>query len=164
MVPVAQAYDVVADIERYPEFLPGCHGVTVLSRHQDEDHVDGVEAKVAAAKEFKAYCKLGGDGATFPPGLAQSIARLAAAPALVDVLAMDAGEVDRATFDRTALLLARLHRARAALRVVERTRRAERSFGARRALRAAAEPRGIPSRSNTSDTTKAPITARKPGT
>ena len=46
MVPVAKAYEVVADIERYPEFLSGCHAVTVLSRHRDNDQVDWVEAKV----------------------------------------------------------------------------------------------------------------------
>ena len=28
--PVARAYDVIADVSRYPEFLPGCESVTVL--------------------------------------------------------------------------------------------------------------------------------------
>ena len=55
MVPVAHAYDVVSDIQRYPEFLPGCDAVTVLSRHQDEDQVDWVEAKVTAAKAGAKY-------------------------------------------------------------------------------------------------------------
>lgn len=55
MVPVAQAYGVVADIERYPEFLPGCHAVTVLSRRQDVDQVDWVEAAVTAAKAGAEY-------------------------------------------------------------------------------------------------------------
>ena len=55
MVPVAPAYEVVADIERYPEFLPGCDVVTVLSRHQDEDQVDWVEAQVTAAKAGVEY-------------------------------------------------------------------------------------------------------------
>ena len=55
MVPVAQAYNVVADIERYPEFLPGCHAVSVLSRRQDEDQVDWIEAKVTAAKAGAEY-------------------------------------------------------------------------------------------------------------
>ena len=55
MVPVAQAYGVVADIERYPEFLPGCHAVTVLNRHQDADQVDWLEAEVTAAKAGAEY-------------------------------------------------------------------------------------------------------------
>ena len=34
-VPVELAYAVVADVEAYPEFLPSCDGVQVLSRADD---------------------------------------------------------------------------------------------------------------------------------
>jgi ribosome-associated toxin RatA of RatAB toxin-antitoxin module len=35
LVPASAAYSVVADIERYPDFLPACESVRVLSREQD---------------------------------------------------------------------------------------------------------------------------------
>ena len=35
LVPSSAAYSVVADIERYPDFLPACESVKVLSREQD---------------------------------------------------------------------------------------------------------------------------------
>lgn len=35
LVPASAAYSVVADIERYPDFLPACESVKVLSREQD---------------------------------------------------------------------------------------------------------------------------------
>ena len=34
LVPASAAYSVVADIERYPDFLPACESVKVLSREQ----------------------------------------------------------------------------------------------------------------------------------
>lgn len=34
-VPAAKAYGVVADIERYPEFLPGCEKVVLLTADSD---------------------------------------------------------------------------------------------------------------------------------
>ena len=35
LVPASAAYSVVADIERYPDFLPACESVKVLSREQN---------------------------------------------------------------------------------------------------------------------------------
>ena len=40
-VPVELAYQVVVDVEAYPQFLPGCQAVEVLSRTEQ-----GLEAKV----------------------------------------------------------------------------------------------------------------------
>ena len=34
--PVEQVFDLVADIERYPEFLKGCVGADILKRDDDE--------------------------------------------------------------------------------------------------------------------------------
>ena len=34
--PVEQVFDLVADIERYPEFLEGCVGADILKRDDDE--------------------------------------------------------------------------------------------------------------------------------
>lgn len=42
---VSHMYDLVNDIERYPEFLPGCQSTTILHRDEDE-----VRAKVVLAK------------------------------------------------------------------------------------------------------------------
>ena len=42
--PAALAFEVVADVERYPEFLPGCEAVTVL-----ESSPAGLVAEVAVA-------------------------------------------------------------------------------------------------------------------
>ncbi len=41
----ADMYELVNDIERYPEFLPGCHAATILSRDLDE-----VRAKIHLSK------------------------------------------------------------------------------------------------------------------
>ena len=43
-VPPACAYDVVVDVLRYPEFLPGCEAVEILEQHEG-----GVVAKVHVA-------------------------------------------------------------------------------------------------------------------
>jgi coenzyme Q-binding protein COQ10 len=44
-----QVYDVVADVERYPEFLPWCKAVRITSREGDTFHAD----LVAAFKVFR---------------------------------------------------------------------------------------------------------------
>lgn len=38
----SQVYELVADVERYPEFLPGCVGAGILERHAD----GGVDAEL----------------------------------------------------------------------------------------------------------------------
>lgn len=56
LVPVTRAYQVVAEVERYPEFLPACKGVSVLERRVDEHDVEWVEAQVtvgAAGAEYE---------------------------------------------------------------------------------------------------------------
>ena len=35
LAPATVAYSVVADVEGYPEFLPACESVTVLTRDQN---------------------------------------------------------------------------------------------------------------------------------
>ena len=40
LVPASAAYSVVADIERYPDFLPACESVKVLSREQDSSDAE----------------------------------------------------------------------------------------------------------------------------
>ncbi len=50
LVPVPVAYSVVANIEGYPEFLPACESITVLSRGQDAHGLECVEASVVASK------------------------------------------------------------------------------------------------------------------
>ncbi len=47
LVPASAAYSVVADIERYPDFLPACQSVRVLSREQDSP-----DAECAAAERI----------------------------------------------------------------------------------------------------------------
>jgi ribosome-associated toxin RatA of RatAB toxin-antitoxin module len=34
--PVTRAYKIVSDVERYPEFLPGCQGVSILESVQEQ--------------------------------------------------------------------------------------------------------------------------------
>lgn len=41
-----QMYDLVADIERYPEFLPMCTGLSVISREQGSDGAEHVVAQM----------------------------------------------------------------------------------------------------------------------
>lgn len=55
LVPVDQAYAVVADIECYAQFLPGCKAVTVLSREQDAAGIEWVDAEVTVAKAGARY-------------------------------------------------------------------------------------------------------------
>ena len=50
LVPASVAYSVVADVESYPEFLPACESVTVLSCSQDAHGFECVEARVVASK------------------------------------------------------------------------------------------------------------------
>ena len=40
--PVTRAYRVVSDVEQYPDFLPGCQGVTILD-HDDRQTVIRVD-------------------------------------------------------------------------------------------------------------------------
>ena len=55
LVPASAAYSVVADIERYPDFLPACESVKVLSREQDSPDAEcsgaeHIDAEVVASK------------------------------------------------------------------------------------------------------------------
>ena len=48
MAPVTTAYQVVADVQAYAEFLPGCEAVEVLETRMLEDGISEVVAKVTA--------------------------------------------------------------------------------------------------------------------
>ena len=52
----AQMYGVVADIERYPEFLPLCTGLRVLSRSQQAD-AGGEELTARMSVGYKAIAE-----------------------------------------------------------------------------------------------------------
>lgn len=49
MAPVTTAYQVVADVQAYAEFLPGCEAVEVLETRVLEDGISEVVARVTAA-------------------------------------------------------------------------------------------------------------------
>lgn len=49
MVPVTTAYQVVADVQAYAEFLPGCEAVEVLETRILPEGISEVVAKVTAA-------------------------------------------------------------------------------------------------------------------
>ena len=49
MAPVTTAYQVVADVQAYAEFLPGCEAVEVLETRMLEDGISEVVARVTAA-------------------------------------------------------------------------------------------------------------------
>jgi ribosome-associated toxin RatA of RatAB toxin-antitoxin module len=49
LVPVSTAYQVVADVSAYPEFLPGCDAVEVLQEQLLDEGVSEVTAKVIAS-------------------------------------------------------------------------------------------------------------------
>ena len=51
LVPASAAYSVVADIERYPDFLPACESVKVLSREQDSP-----DAECSGAERIGVEC------------------------------------------------------------------------------------------------------------
>ena len=55
LVSVERAYQVVADVERYAEFLPACKSVAVLERWVDEHEVEWVEAQVTVGKAGAEY-------------------------------------------------------------------------------------------------------------
>ena len=55
LVPVSRAYEVVADIQRYPEFLPSCEAVSVLQRRQISATVEEVAAQVTVSKAGTTY-------------------------------------------------------------------------------------------------------------
>lgn len=55
LVPVERAYRVVADVERYPEFLPACKRLAVLERRVDEHQVEWVEAQITVGKAGADY-------------------------------------------------------------------------------------------------------------
>ena len=50
LVPASAAYSVVADVERYPDFLPACDSVTILSRELDSLGTECIDAEVLASK------------------------------------------------------------------------------------------------------------------
>ena len=49
LVPASAAYQVVADVQAYAEFLPGCDSVEVLQERTLEDGVSEVTARVTAS-------------------------------------------------------------------------------------------------------------------
>ena len=49
MAPVTTAYQVVADVQAYAAFLPGCEAVEVLETRMLEDGISEVVARVTAA-------------------------------------------------------------------------------------------------------------------
>ena len=49
LVPASAAYQVVADVQAYGEFLPGCDSVEVLQERTLEDGVSEVTARVTAS-------------------------------------------------------------------------------------------------------------------
>tara|TARA_B100001057_G_scaffold79536_2_gene74701 strand:+ start:2757 stop:3197 length:441 start_codon:yes stop_codon:yes gene_type:complete len=49
MAPAATAYGVVADVQAYAEFLPGCDAVEVLETRMRDDGTSEVVAKVVAS-------------------------------------------------------------------------------------------------------------------
>ena len=55
LAPATVAYSVVADVEGYPEFLPACESVTVLTRDQNACGVECVEARVVASKAGASF-------------------------------------------------------------------------------------------------------------
>ena len=52
LVPASAAYSVVADIERYPDFLPACESVRILSREHDSLDAEVVASKAGANFTF----------------------------------------------------------------------------------------------------------------
>lgn len=46
-------FDLVADVEKYPEFLPWCVALRVLKRHQEEDGGTLLAEMVVAYKVFR---------------------------------------------------------------------------------------------------------------
>lgn len=55
LVNASGCYEVVADVERYHEFLPGCEQVAVLQRGRDADGAALVEAQVTVRKAGVEY-------------------------------------------------------------------------------------------------------------
>ena len=51
-VPVGIAYEVVADVEKYPSFLPGCDAVVLL---RDEGEIKDVEVRVSRAGMSESF-------------------------------------------------------------------------------------------------------------
>lgn len=54
MVPANVAFDVVNDVESYPEFLPGCNDVKLLAA-DGEGNAEQVRARVTAGAKGVAY-------------------------------------------------------------------------------------------------------------
>ena len=50
LAPASAAYAAVADVERYPDFLPACESVTVLSKELDSQGTECIDAEVVASK------------------------------------------------------------------------------------------------------------------
>jgi len=55
LVPVERAYQEVADVERYPDFLPACKSVAILERRVDAHQVEWVDAQVTVGKAGAEY-------------------------------------------------------------------------------------------------------------
>ena len=65
LVPASAAYSVVADIERYPDFLPACESVKVLSREQDCPNADCLSAERIGVERIDAEVVASKAGANF---------------------------------------------------------------------------------------------------
>ena len=65
-----QMYDLVADIERYPEFLPLCEGLTLRSREEKPDRTILVATMVAGYQAIRDQAAaFGSPGAQIITGL-----------------------------------------------------------------------------------------------
>ena len=42
-------FDLVADVERYPEFVPLCHSLKILRRTQSEEGIETIVASMTVA-------------------------------------------------------------------------------------------------------------------
>jgi ribosome-associated toxin RatA of RatAB toxin-antitoxin module len=56
--PPVQMYDLVADVESYPEFLPWCRSAVVLMRNDDEVRATVTLAKGSVEKSFTTCNRL----------------------------------------------------------------------------------------------------------
>lgn len=65
LVPASAAYSVVADIERYPDFLPACESVKVLSREQDSPDAECSGAERIGPERIDAEVVASKAGANF---------------------------------------------------------------------------------------------------
>jgi len=61
----AEMYDLVADMERYPEFLPWCAAARIRARHQDDGPRKVMDVDIVAA--FKVFRESFGTRVTLDP-------------------------------------------------------------------------------------------------